>query len=250
MSRWIISGFAAALALATPALATDLTAMTADERTAFRAEVRSYLLDNPEVLQEAIAVLEQREQAAQASADLSLVDTYSDQLFNDGYSWETGNPEADVVVVEFIDYRCGYCRRAHDDVASLIAGDDNIRLIIKEFPILGEDSMQSSRFAIATKLLAGADAYKSVHDALITMRGSASDANLRRVAEDLKLDATAILAHMNSDDVSVEIAANRELAQAMSINGTPTFVMNDQLLRGYVPLDGMKQIVQQLRREG
>lgn len=238
-----------ALGLAAPAQAFDITDMTAGERDAFRAEIRSYLLDNPEVLMEAIGVLEQRQAEAQAANDQTLVQVNAEDIFEDGHSWVGGNPDGDITMVEFTDYRCGYCRKAHDEVAELIQTDGNIRFIVKEFPILGEDSVVSSQFAIATQQVAGEAAYKKVHDALIALRGKPDAATLRRLAESQGLDADAILAQMTAPEVEAVIRANRELAQRLNISGTPTFVLGDQLVRGYVPLDGMQQMVAQIRAE-
>jgi protein-disulfide isomerase len=150
-------------------------------------------------------------------------------------------------MVEFLDYRCGYCKRAHPEVTKLIKTDGNIRYIIKELPILGEQSVSASRFAISTQQIAGDEAYAKVHDNLMTFRGDISDTSLRRLANDMGLDADAIMEGMNSDTVSDIIAANHALAQIMQINGTPSFVMGDQMLRGYVPYDTMLEIVAELR---
>jgi protein-disulfide isomerase len=234
---------ALALCLALPAVAQDTT-MTDAERAAFRAEVRAYLLENPEVLMEAIAVLEDRRDAEAANADLQMLADNRAEIFQDPSSWAGGNLQGDVTVVEFVDYRCGYCRRAHDEVSELVASDGNIRLVIKEFPILGEASELSSRFAIATLQVAGADAYKRAHDELIALRGEPSADTLSRLATDLGLDAPAILARMDAPEVTAVIDANRALADRMQINGTPTFVIEDTMVRGYVPLDGMRQIVE------
>lgn len=230
-------------ALAAPVAALDLSAMSEAERASFRAEVRAYLMENPQVIIEAVNQMEARQADQQAQDDLSLVATNAEAIFNDGFSWVGGNPEGDVTVVEFMDYRCGYCRKAHGEVEQLLQSDGNIRLIVKEFPILGEASTISSRFAIATKLVAGDGAYKLVHDALISFGGEPSKAALARLADGLGLDGAAIIAGMGSDDVTREIAETRELAQRLQIRGTPTFVMGDQLVRGYVPLDAMQQII-------
>jgi len=238
---------AALLAGTAPALAFDPAAMTEDQRAAFRAEVRAYLLDNPEVLMEAIAVLEARQYEEQVANDLKMLRDYADEIFNDPKSWAGGNLSGDITVVEFVDYRCGYCRRAHDEVAQLVAGDGNIRLVMKEFPVLGEDSVISSRFAIATLQLHGADAYKTVHDALITHRGPVDAAALSAIATEAGLDAAPILARMAAPEVSEVIEANRALADRLQINGTPTFVIYETMVRGYVPLDGMQKIVAQQR---
>jgi protein-disulfide isomerase len=156
-------GMAALMALSTAAIADsdgfDLQSMTPDQREAFGEAVRDYLMENPQVIMEAVAVLEQRESQQQAEADVALVNSNAEALFDDGFSWVGGNPDGDVTIVEFIDYRCGYCRRAHPEVEELVASDGNIRLIVKEFPILGEASLVSSRFAVATHLVAGDEAY-------------------------------------------------------------------------------------------
>lgn len=236
-------GLLALLALlATPAAAGP-EAMTEAERLAFRAEIRAYLLENPEVLTEAIEVLNQRQEAASLARDAEMLKANAAAIFSDAASWTGGNPEGDVTVVEFTDYRCGYCRKAHDEVAELVASDGNIRFIIKEFPILGEDSLTSSRFAIAVLQLHGPAPYKAVHDALITLRGTPGPETLAALSRKMNLDPAPILARMDSEEVSAVIAANHALAQTMEISGTPTFVINDTMLRGYVPLEGMRQVV-------
>jgi len=237
------------MSLAIPAGATDLSSLTDAERQAFRDEVRTYLLDNPEVLMEAIGVLEKRQAEAQVGNDQALIQANADALFDDGYSFVGGNPEGDVTVVEFLDYQCGYCKKAHPEVTQLIEGDGNIRYIVKEFPILGDASVLASRFAISVKQVAGDDAYEQIHNELMTFRGQISTASLENLAESQNLDAAAIMAQMDSDAVSDVIAKNHALAQRMQVNGTPGFVIGDQMLRGYVPLDGMQQVVAQVRGE-
>ncbi|MBJ6373145.1 DsbA family protein [Sedimentitalea arenosa] len=243
MIRFAAPALTALALMAAPAQSADLTAMTDAEREAFRAEVRAYLMDNPEVIIEAVNLMEQRKAEAQAEADLGLVAANADDIFDDGFSYVGGNPEGDITLVEFMDYRCGYCRRAKPEVAKLLKNDGNIRVIIKEFPILGEASMLSSRFAIATKQVAGDEAYIQVHDALMELNGDLTDVVLRRLADGFGLDADAILERMDSEEVTAEIAATRALAQKLQISGTPTFVLEDELLRGFLPADQMELIV-------
>ncbi len=238
---------AAFAALALPVHALDLEKLTDQERQIFREEVRSYLIENPEVLIEAMQVLEQRQASSQAQQDVTLVQVNAQDIFNDGYSWVGGNPEGDITLVEFVDYRCGYCRRAHDEVKELVESDGNIRIIVKEFPILGEDSDKSSRFAIAVKQKLGAEAYEAANDALIRMRSNVTDVTLRRLASGLGFEAEPLIAHMNSDEVSREINETRALAQRLQITGTPTFVVQDEMLRGYLPLESMREFVAQKR---
>ncbi|NJM82444.1 MAG: DsbA family protein [Tabrizicola sp.] len=228
---------------ATTALAGGLGDMSEEERAAFHAEVRQYLIDHPEVIVEAMNVLQGREDAAAAERDLTMLRDNNAAIFENANDWAGGNPEGDITVVEFMDYRCGYCRKAHDEVAELISSDGNIRYVIKEFPILGEQSVLSSQFAIAIRLIHGDDAYKAAHNALITLRGDATIETLSRLATDLGHDAGPIIERMKSPEVNAVIEANHALASTMEINGTPTFVVDKAMVRGYVPLEGMRKIV-------
>jgi len=235
------------IGLAQPAFATDLIALSDPERTALRAEVRAYLLDHPEVLMEAINELDQRQAQASAAADVQMVKDNAAAIFNDGHSWVGGNPDGDITMVEFMDYRCGYCKRAFPEVDQLLKSDGNNRYIVKEFPILGDQSVLAARFAIAVQQIAGDAAYETVHNALMTFNGEITLDNLSRMAQTLGLDMARIGPQMTSPAVAAVINANRALASTMQITGTPTFVVQDQMLRGYLPLDQMQQIVTQVR---
>lgn len=236
-----------ALLAATPAAAFDMSSMTENEREQFRAEVRSYLLDHPEVLMEAIQVLEDRRNAEQAQSDVALIKDHYKAIFEDGVSWVGGNPDGDITIVEFLDYKCGYCKKAQPEVLKLLKDDGQIRYIVKEFPILGEQSVIASRFAISVLRNAGPEAYGKIHDELMAFRGEIGEASLHRLAKDSGLDADKILAGMTDPDVDSVIAANHQLAQALQINGTPGFIFETQLVRGYVPYDQMASLVQSVR---
>lgn len=243
--------FATALAgLATaPLAAFEMNAMTDAERTTFRAEIRAYLMENPEVLLEAINVLEQRQATDAARGDGELIGTNADDIFDDGYSWVGGNPDGDITVVEFMDYRCGFCKKAFPEVIELLSTDGNIRFIVKEFPILGEQSVLASRFAIAVKAVEGDKAYGETHDSLMTMRADVTEQGLKDLSQKFGYDTKAVFTEMNSETTSKIINQNRALAQRLNINGTPSFVFNDQMLRGYIPLGDMQQVVSELRGE-
>jgi protein-disulfide isomerase len=204
-------------------------------------------MDNPEVIMEAVSLLEERQAQAQAEADLDLVSQNADALFNDGFSYVGGNPDGDITLVEFMDYRCGFCKRAFGEVEKLLEADGNIRFIVKEFPILGDQSVLASRYAIATKLVEGDDAYKSIHDALMSFSGEISMPALRRLAGSFNLDSDAIEARMEDDEVTDALRANRALAQQLQISGTPTFVLEDEMLRGFLPFDQLQAIVEDKR---
>ena len=235
---------------AAPALAGGPGEMTDAERAAFREEVRAYLLENPEVIVEAMTELQAREDMAAADRDLQLMEANRDAIYHSPQDWVGGNPDGDITVVEFMDYRCGYCRKAWQEVEELVGSDGNIRFVLKEFPILGEESLLSSQFAIAVRMLYGDAAYKKAHDALVALRGEASAETLGRLAAELGHDPAAVTAKMASEEVKAVIVANHDLATALEINGTPTFVIDRTMVRGYVPLDGMRQIVEGQRQDG
>lgn len=213
----------------------------------FGAQVRAYLMENPEVIFEAVAEFERRTAMDQADMDVELIAVNAEALFNSPHDWVGGNPDGDITLVEFLDYRCGFCRQAHDELEQLLAEDDGIRFIIKEFPILGPDSEASSRFAISVLQLEGGEAYKAAHDALITLEGAPDTFALEDIANEIGVDFEAVEAHMNSDAVSEVIAENRMLAQRLRISGTPTFIMEDEMVRGFVPADALMDLAAELR---
>ena len=234
----------AGMALPATAQAFDPANMTDAERTAFQAEVRAYLLAHPDLLIEMSQELEKQQAAAQAQGDKGLIAANSAEIFSDGYSFVGGNPEGNLTVVEFLDYRCGYCRKAHGDVAELVKSDGNIRYVVKEFPILGDESVFASRFAIAALQVSGPDAYAKINAGFYeSFRGDVNEDTLTAFAQELGLDPAPILAAMNSPEVSKVIEQNHLLAQELQISGTPTFVIGDQMLRGFAPLEAMRSMV-------
>ncbi|MDU8945056.1 DsbA family protein [Ovoidimarina sediminis] len=231
------------------AAAFDPSDMSASEKEAFGAAVREYLLENPRVLMEAVAVLEQREAEERARAEVALISELSEEIFEDDFSFIGGNPDGDVVMVEFIDYRCSYCRKAHPEIARLLEADGRIKKIIKEFPILGEESVEASRFAISVLQIDGPEAYEDINNTLIAHRGTFTRDTLERIAEDKGLSALKIMRRMDSEEVSAVIRANHELAQKLEINGTPGFVFKDRMVRGYLPLPQMMATVMEVRTQ-
>lgn len=251
MTRSFLPALALAAGLAaSPALAFDLGAMTDEERAAFREEVRAYLLDNPEVIMEAVNVLKEREAAQQDAADAALIANNFNDIYNDGVSHVAGNPDGDVTFVEFVDYKCGYCRKAFPEIQQLLEQDGNIRIIYKEYPILGPESVLGSRFALSALLLDGDEAYGKLHDAMMSMRGTMTEESLSKLADRLGLDGAAILAGMSDPKVDQIIGNNHALAGRMQVNGTPTFIIGNRVLRGYISPQGMAQLAALQRKGG
>lgn len=245
MNALKIAAFLAAFTL--PAGATDLDKLTDAERATFRAEVRAYLIENPEVILEAMQVLRDREAQTEAAQDDELLAQLSPEIFNDGVSFIGGNPDGDVTIVEFMDYRCGYCRRAHADLTVLLKTDGNIRWIIKEFPILGPDSDLASKMAIATLQHYGDEEYLRLHNVLMEFKGPVNDKTLQIIANSAEIELAPILALIDSDVVNEHIGRMHALGQKLNVTGTPAFVIDDTILRGYLPLADMQNIVAEIR---
>ncbi|PZQ49188.1 MAG: disulfide bond formation protein DsbA [Rhodovulum sulfidophilum] len=221
--------------------------MSPAEREAFQSEIRDYLLANPEILNEMVRVLDQRQKAQASMSDRELVAKNADAIFDDGYSWVTGNPEGGFTLVEFLDYQCGYCHKAMPELTELLSSDGDIKMIVKDFPILGPGSELAARATTATMIAEGPEAYGRLHDVLMAGKGQITDESLDRAMKKADLDPKAIRAAMEDPEVDRRIAANRALADQLAITGTPTFVFQSDMVRGYVALADMRKIVDELR---
>jgi len=253
---------AIALALALPLAASAQTAGPATEgaeapaetrqspfepelREALRAEIRAYILDNPELIIEAMQVLEARRNAAAEVADADRVARHAEALFEDPHSWVGGNPEGEITLVEFSDYRCGFCKRVHPAVKEALERDDNFRLIIREYPILGPDSVTAGRMAMAA-LDIDPSRYRALNDALMAYRGNLTEAASYRIANEVGYEIAALKARAQSEEIRSRLEANLRLAQALELSGTPSFVLGDRILRGFMPLEEMLALVDEV----
>ena len=240
------AGLAASLIAApavTPALAQDAP-LTATQRTEVEQIVRDYLLANPEVVYEALTVLQQREEMAAAERQREMVVAFRDQLEESPHSPIMGNPDGDVTLVEFFDYQCGYCKRMLDRVFQVAEDDGNLRIVFKEFPILGPQSTAAARAALASR---EQGLYLEFHNALMGFQGQLSDDVIFGLAREVGLDVGRLQADMESEAVSAEIAANLELARALDIRGTPAFVIGDNVVPGAVGLGVLQDMIEDVR---
>ena len=216
-------------------------------KATLHAEIRAYILENPGIIFEAAAIARAREAEQESKRDSDLINENWNELQDDGRSYVGGNLEGDITLIEFLDYRCGYCRKAYEDVEALLAEDGNIRFIIKEYPILGDASTTMAQFAIAAKNLHGPDVYKLIHDTLMSFSGDPAPEALAEIAIAFGLEPTPIIEEMMSEAVMEEIGLNRALADKMKISGTPTFILGAALLRGYLPLDALREVIKEAR---
>ncbi len=221
------------------------------DRAALHAEIRAYLLANPTVIFEAVAEYERRLASEQADMDSALVEINAEDLFGPTQSYQGGNPEGDIVLVEFMDYRCGFCRRALPEMSAFVETDGQVRLVIKELPILSPASEVLARFALSVLLEAGPEAYWAAHQKLYAFSGDPTEQALAAFAEELGIPAEPVLARMESAEVTEILTLNRQLAQRLQLSGTPTFVIGDgesgRIVRGAVPLDELKAIAAEIR---
>lgn len=231
------------LAFSSISIAMDINNLTNADRKVLQKEIRRYILENPDIIFEAADIVRKREAALEVQEDEELIQSNFNEIFYDNYSYVGGNPDGDITIVEFVDYKCGYCRKAAELVRELIAKDDNIRFVVKEFPILGEASLVSSKFAIAVKNIGGPEKYKVAHDILLALTAEPTEIYLRRIAKELELNPEELFEAMQSDLVTQEIDQTGELAQKLQISGTPTFILGDQFLRGFVPLEILSKAI-------
>ena len=249
--RKLFLGLMAALALAVshPASAQDTQSSPYSDadKAALHAEIRAYLLANPDILMEMIQLIEQKKQAATEEGDKGLVASNAAAIFDDGFSWVGGNPDGKFTLVEFLDYQCGFCKKAQPDLTELVTSDGDIRLIVKEMPILGPGSDLAARAAIATLIADGPESYERLHAKLMSSKGQVTDASLDKALVEVGLDPAAIRTAMTDPEVDRRIAATQDLAGKLGISGTPTFVFDNQMVRGYLPLEQMRTVVGEVR---
>lgn len=243
-----VAAFALLLAAAMPLRAQQSLpgGFTPEQVQGMEHIIRQYLRENPDVVIEAIQSYQRGQQMAEDERSQQAVKAHLAALKDDTDSPTIGNPDGDVVIVEFMDYRCGYCRRVVEDLKKTVEEDGNIRLIIKEFPILGPASIQAAKAALAAHKQ---DKYEAYHFALMTRPGDMSDPHLMKVARDLGLDTALLKRDMESEEIEALIQRNRGLAQRLGINGTPAFVFGETLVRGAVDAETMRRLIAKAREK-
>lgn len=236
---------AAGLAATAPALAQDAAApLDARQKEAVEALVRQYILDHPEVVVEALQRYEQQRQAAEAERQRAALTSLAAELTDDPRDPVIGNPGGDVTLVEFFDYRCPYCKRASGTLAQLIEEDPNLRVVMKEFPILSQESVQAARAALAARQQGK---YEAFHFALMEGGGGFTDDEILLVAEQVGLDAEALEQAMQDPAIDALLRDVNGLAEKLGITGTPAFVIGDTLIPGAVGLEELRAKVAEAR---
>lgn len=208
-------------------------------RRAFEGVVRDYLLKNPAVIREAMQVLQAREEAEKQAAALLAMKQYRSELLQNANSPVGGNPKGDITIVEFFDYNCGYCKRVVPTVAAVLRNDPNVRVVYKEFAILGPQSVVAARAALAAKRQGK---YHEFHVALMSAE-RADENSVAATARALGLDYAQLVKDMGDPAIEEQLERNYRLATAIGINGTPAFVIGDRLVPGAVDEAAMMEII-------
>ena len=210
--------------------------------------IENYLLANPSILEQMSVALTAERRAEEAEQNRIAISAIRDDIYNDPDHAVVGNPDGDVTLVELFDYNCSYCRTAVADMAGLISEDPNLKVVFKEFPILSQGSVDAARVAVAATR-AGVD-YWDFHMTLFTGRGQVTKEAALDAVEELGLDRDAIAADAESDAVSAILQKSYDIAQILSINGTPAYIIGDEVISGAIGYDSLKQRIDNMRACG
>ena len=240
---------AAAVSAAPVALAQG-TAFTEPQKQAIGEVVRDYLLKNPEILQEVMAELEKRQAETQRVAQAAALKENQKALLNAPHSIVVGNPQGDVTLVEFFDYNCGYCKRALADVRALVKSDPKLKLVIKDFPVLGPDSVEASRVALAVKNQIQGEKLFDYHVRLMESRGRVNGERALALAKEMGLDTARVQKDMEAADVKAALQENVGLGDKLGLTGTPAFIIGGEIIPGAVGIEPLRQVVAGVRQCG
>jgi protein-disulfide isomerase len=222
---------------------------TNDQRSEIERIIKEYLLKHPELLQEVMNELEKRQSVAEAEKHRTAIKEHAATIFNSPRQVTLGNLQGDVTVVEFFDYNCGYCKRAMNDMLELLRVDSNVRFVLKEFPVLGDASSQAAAVAVAVRMQdkTGGKKYLEFHQKLLNGRGQIDKARAVAVAKEIGLDVARIEKDPASEEIKATIQESYKIAEALGLNGTPSYVIGSDVVVGAVGLKALKEKINNSR---
>lgn len=248
MTKFLAGAGAAILLMGAPVAAQEASAPKASFSAAQKAEIgniiRDYLISHPEVLQDTIAELDKRQAVAEAEKAKAAVVNNAQILFNSSRQVVLGNPKGNVTMVEFFDYNCGYCKRAMADMMELLKNDPNLKVVLKEFPVLGPGSVEAAKVAAAVRMQdKDGKRYLEFHQKLLGGRGQADKTRALAVAKELGFDMKRIDADMDSEEAKASLDESLKLGEQLGLNGTPSYVVGNDVVVGAVGLDALRSKV-------
>jgi protein-disulfide isomerase len=237
---------ALALALCGAPWAASAESFSDGQRGEIETIIKNYLVSHPEVLEEAMVELQKRQTAAEAAKHEASIAQNAETIFNSPRGVVLGNKDGDVTFVEFFDYNCGYCKRAMADMLDLMKADPKLKVVLKEFPVLSQGSVEAAQVAVAVRMQAP-QKYLDFHQKLLGGRGPADKAHALAVAKELGLDMNKLEKDMASPEAKATIEENFKLAEEMGMNGTPSYVIGKQIVVGAVGVEGLKEKISNAR---
>jgi protein-disulfide isomerase len=245
--RTLFAIAAAATLLATPAAFAQ--SFSTDQRHEIESIIKDYLIAHPEVLQDAQAALDKRQQEAQAQKAHEAISKDSATLFNSSHQVVLGNPNGKVTMVEFFDYNCPHCKDAVSDMLNLLKTDHDLRVVLKEFPILAQGSVDAAHVAVAVRMQdPSGEKYLAFHQKLFSSRGMVDQDRALAAAKDVGCDMTRLEKDMKSPEVQTTIDEDMKLADAIGVDGTPSYVIGDQLIVGAIGFDKLQEKIASLQK--
>lgn len=223
----------------------DAASFSPAEESEIGRIVRDYLLDNPEVIVEVLQVIQQRRQQAEREQHQANLVSAQDGIFDEARDPFVGNPDASVTVVEFFDYHCPFCKRMANGIALLTEQDDDVKVVFKEFPVFGPESVFAARAALASRKQG---LYGEFHLALMRNRGRLNESIVMRLADRIGLDTDRLRTDMQAPEIEETIRSNLQLAQRLGIRGTPSFIIGNELVPGALDIGTMRRIIQAKRQ--
>lgn len=232
--------------------APQAVALASASDTLDRAEVetivRDYLLENPELLIEMQQALETKQREEQRVANLEVIKSARDEIFNAAYDGNVGNPNGKTTIVEFYDYNCGYCKRAQEDMLALTAADPDLRFVLKEFPILGPDSTKAHVVSMAFRALMP-EKFGDFHNQLLGAQGRATEAAAIKLAVSLGADEAKLREEMKNPAINAAFEKTYELANRLAITGTPSYVVGNEVIFGALGQELLAQKIAEARTQ-
>ena len=211
--------------------------------------IKNYILENPEIIIEAIEIFQKKQSLNAIKKEKEIIKSLSGKLYNDPSSYFFGNENSELKIVEFIDYNCGYCKKNHGIIMNILNENNDIKYIIKELPILGESSLLASKFAVTIYLVDGPKIYKKFYDSLMNHNTQLNFDILKKISKKVGSSIKDFNSHINKDKVKNVILKNLNLADKLSIDGTPTFIIADNVFRGFISFDQLQEIIDNLRKK-
>ena len=220
-------------------------ALDASDKPAIEKIIKDYLMENPEIIRDALQELERRVAEQEKQRQKKLITENKELLLNEKYSFSAGKKDADITEVEIFDYNCPYCRQAVKDILKLMEEDKNVHVVLKEYPILGEASNKAALAALAARKQ---NKYLEYHQALLSAKGRITEKTIFKIAGDVGLDIDQMKKDMESEEVKDALQKNIDVGIALGINGTPTFIFNEHVIPQVLPYAAMKQLIAKLRK--